>query len=284
MIQPVLGPRPAERLNEVPGALRARKSSPAMREIIGALTAVHIWGPIALDDVLARYKRTVVGPFWVIIPQAAFIFGLYTLHRHDLGGGSPDFLVYLAISLPLWSLMTAAVVDTTGSLVAAKGFIESYALPPALHIVRTIARSYIVFAHLLVIYFLVALWVDKTLPVTLIAAIPALAIIAIFGLGAGFALAPLGARFRDVAPAMQAVMMLGFVLTPVFWVPSEAQLRSPLVALNPFLYLLEVVRQPMLGRWGELYVWVDALLISLVALVVGMGIYASQRRMIPYWL
>lgn len=285
MRPPTLGPEPAYPSGEPLEVRRVNPAAPALREIVRALKAYTIWGPIAVDDVVARYKRTVLGPLWVILPQAFFIFGLYTLHRQNLSGGTAaDYLPYLAISLPLWSLLTALVVDTTSCFLSAKGFIESYALPPAIHVVRTVARAFILFAHLLVVYVVVELWAHKGLPLTIVAAIPAMAILAVFGLGAGLALAPLGTRFRDVPPALQALMMLGFVLTPVFWVPTEAQRESPLVQFNPFYYLVEVVRQPMTGSWGEPHVWMLASLIALGALAAGVVIYTRLRSMILYWL
>lgn len=284
MRPPTLGPQPSYPSGEPLEVRRVNPAAPALREIVRALKAYNIWGPIAVDDVLARYKRTILGPLWVILPQAFFIFGIYTLHKQNLGGTSPDFLPFLAISLPLWSLLSALVVETTSCFLSAKGFIESYALPPAIHVVRVVARSFLLFAHLLVVYFAVEIWAHKSLPFTMIAALPALAILAVFGIGAGLALAPLGTRFRDIPPALQALMMLGFVLTPVFWVPSEAQATSALVALNPLFYLIEVVRQPMLGSWGEPHIWTIAALIAFGMLAVGVGVYARLRSMILYWL
>jgi ABC-type polysaccharide/polyol phosphate export permease len=284
MNHPVLGPQPLS-LEDVPESrAQSGRFAASLQEIISAIASFSIWGPISLDDVTARYRRTILGPLWLIIPQAMFIAGIYTLHRQTMSAGSTDFLPYLAISLPLWALLTALAVDTTSCFLSAKGFIDSYALPLAIHIVRSVSRAYIVFAHLLIVYFVVELWAHKSLPVTMVAAAPALAILAVFGLGAGLALAPLGTRYRDVPPALGAVMMLGFVLSPVFWVPTEAQKLSPMVYLNPFYYLLEVVRQPMLGSWGEPHIWAIATMISVSMFVVGVLVYVRQRPTVIYWL
>lgn len=256
----------------------------ALREIAYAIGRVSMWGPLAIDDVIGRYQRTVFGPLWVVLPQALFIFGIFLLHQASFGGASKDFLPYLAISLPLWAMIVGFVVEGATSMVAAKGFIESYALPPALHIVRPVARGFVTFAHLIIVYLGVELWVHHGIPMTAVAAIPALLLLAIFGLGAGLALGPLGARYRDLAPAIQAVMTLGFVLTPVFWIPTPEQKANLMVKLNPFYYLLEVVRSPLLGTWGDPKVWAVAAALAFGALIVGLVTYAARRTTVVFWL
>ncbi len=256
----------------------------AVREIVEAVGRFSMWGPLALDDVVGRYRRTIFGPLWIIIPQALFIFGIYVLHESSFGGTSKEFLPYLAVSLPLWVMLVAFLVEGSLSMVSAKGLMESYALPPALHVIRPVARAYVTFAHLLPVYIVVELWVNHGLPVTMLAAIPAFALIGVFGFGAGLALAPLGARFRDLPPALQALTTLGFVLTPVFWVPSTAQKANLLVKLNPFYYLLEMLRAPFLGTWGDPAVWAIAAAISVGVFVAGVIIYAWRRSTVIFWL
>ncbi len=272
-------------ISEVPRVPpRGNGALSGVSEIFTSLGRFTMWGPLALDDVISSYRRTIFGPLWLIASQAAFIFGIYFLHQASFGGTARQYLAYLAISMPTWAMLVTFIVDGSTSMVTAKGLMESYPLPPAIHVIRPVARAFVTFAHLLPVYAAVELWVDHRLPVTIFAAIPALALIAVFGIGAGLGLAPLGARYRDIPPALQSMTMLTFVLTPVFWVASATDKLNPMVKFNPLYYLLETVREPFLGSWGEPHVWATAAAIAFGTLIVGVLVYSWRRSTVIYWL
>lgn len=253
-------------------------------ELADALGAWRIWGAFAADDVLARYKRSVLGPLWIVLQQGALILGLFLLHKGVFASGETNYLLFLAASLPAWSLISGMMTEGAMSIVRAKGFLESYPLPPGIYAVRTVAAGFVTFAHLLLVYVVVALLQQANPGPAVAAFIPGLALNAVFGLGCALAFGALGARFRDIALALPSVMTLLFILTPTFWIPNAEQLNSPLVRLNPFFYLLEVLRQPLLGQWGDPMVWLVAGAISFGTLIVGGLVFMRLRPTLVYWL
>lgn len=255
-----------------------------VQDIVRSLTHWRVWSSIALDDVVGRYRRTILGPLWLVLAQLALILGLYFLHRSLMGANSRDYLPYLAAGLPLWALIAAFINDGSQSLLRSKGFAESYPLPIGTYVVRTVAGSFLTFAHLIVSFFLVVLILRRPIEITLLAWIPALSLYAALGLGAGLLLAPLSARYRDLGPALAAFMSLMFVLTPVFWIPNDEQRASPLLQLNPFYHLLEVGRAPLLGEWGAPEHWGVSIVLALAALLIGGAVFARMRRSVVYWL
>ncbi|MGR4865487.1 ABC transporter permease [Caulobacter sp. LARHSG274] len=256
----------------------------AFGEIVRALVSWRIWTSIAVDDVIGRYRRTVLGPIWLVVAQGAFVAGLYLLHRTGFGGGSGDYLSWLAISLPLWGLIVSLITDGTSALTRSKGMIESYPLPMALYIIRSVAASFVTFAHLILVYVIVCVITLRFPGPTAVLSLAGLAIVAIFGLGVGLLLGPLGARFRDLGPAATAGMQLLFVLTPVFWVPNEQQRANILVQSNPLYHMLEIVRAPLLGGYGTPENWIVSLVVAIGVLVLGAVVYRQMRPKIVYWI
>lgn len=256
----------------------------ALREFGAALTAWPLWTAIAKDDVQGRYKRTALGPFWLVLSQAGFIIGIYLLHRTGLGGGNENFLYFLSASLPVWGLITSLLMDGSNSMIWSKPYLESFPLPPALFAIRVVASSVVTFAHLIVTFIVVSIWQMAPPTPALVAFIPALIIIIVFGLGCSLGLGSLGARFRDIPVFTTSLIGLLFVLTPVFWVPTPEQAASPLVRFNPFFYLLEVGRAPLLGDMPSLGIWVVAVLIALFTLAAGLFIHVRTRASLIYWL
>jgi ABC-type polysaccharide/polyol phosphate export permease len=256
----------------------------SLKEIAKALFAWRIWWAIAVEDVVGRYRRTVIGPVWLVLSQAAFIGGIYILHKSLFGQGQSNFLLYLSISLPAWSLLSGLLSEGAGSLVRSKGYIESYPLPLAIYLIRTVAAAFVTFAHLLIVFVVVSIAVRHVPTVHVVALVPALVIVAVYGFGVNLILAPIGARFRDVQPAIGSALGLLFVLTPIFWIPAPEQLGNPLLVLNPFYHLLEVVRQPLLGAWGAPIHWAVAAGSAFGSLLLGGLVYARTRPNVVYWL
>jgi lipopolysaccharide transport system permease protein len=258
----------------------------SLKELLRSLRAWNVWWAIALDDVLSRYRRTALGPLWIVLAQAAFVVGLYVLHRtlYAAQEQQGQYLLYLSASMPVWSLLASLILEGSTSLLRAKGFIESYPLPLPIYMIRSIIASVMLFAHMLLVYVVVLLFVRPPLEPTLLLAIPGLLIVMVFGLGVTLLLGPLAARYRDIGPASAAAMNLMFVMSPVFWVPTPQQKQELLLQLNPFYHLLEVVRTPLTGGPIEAYHWVAAGGIALVTLVAGFVVFARTRSTISYWV
>jgi ABC-type polysaccharide/polyol phosphate export permease len=201
-----------------------------------------------------------------------------------MGVNEGNYLLFLAASLPIWSLFVSTIVEGSTALLRSKAYIDSFPLPMGIYIVRSVAANFITFAHLIVVFFVVMVFMRQPPPVTMIAVIPALLIMAVFGVGAGLLIAPLSGRYRDLSPAIAAITNLMFVLTPVFWVPTAEQRASFFVKANPAFYMIDVARQPLLGSWGSPDVWVGAILVSIVTLVLGSVVFARMRPSIVYWL
>ncbi|MBP2161875.1 MULTISPECIES: ABC transporter permease [Asticcacaulis] len=249
-----------------------------------SVLAWKIWLYTGVDDVLGRYRRTILGPLWIVISQCAFIFGLYLIRKSIAGPDNANYLLFLAISIPAWNLIASFLIDGTNSLLRSKGYIESYPLPMPIFVIRTVVACLVNFFHLLVVFALIAIIYQHPLTLNALWFIPALLIITMFGFGACLGLSGLGVRFRDLSPAISAVIGLMFVLTPVFWVPVPELMNSAIVRYNPFFYLIEIMREPLLQSSISPNVWMTALLISVGTFIAGLTIYKMTRPTVIYWL
>ena len=245
----------------------------------------RIWMSLALSDVASKYRRTVLGPGWIVLAQVAVIFGIYWLRSSISPMILGNFLLYLAASLPIWGLISSLTSDGTAALSRSKSLIESYPLPMTIYLMRSIASNVILFGHTILVFFVMALFYME-LPQ--LASIPwfflGLGIVLVFGLGMHLLLAPLAARFRDISPALASFMTVAYIMSPIFWQVAPDQHEMILVKYNPFRYLLDVMRGPLLNQIPSMKSYLIATGVAAVALVLGTLTFRRFGPRIVYWI
>ena len=241
---------------------------------------------MANEDMRGRYSRTALGPWWNVLSTVVFVAGMAltfgALFRQPL----TTYLPYLAASMACWGFVSGILNEGCGILLKAAGVIQSYPLPLSTQVYRVLADKTMMLIHFLLIYAGVA--IIMKVPVTIPALLlffPAFAIYLVFGMGVGLALCVLGARYRDLAPAIASIMVIVFMLTPVFWEKKTLMGKSHWIAdLNPLYHLLEIGRRPLLGEYALMEHWIASIGIAFFSLLLGGLIFALFRRQIYYWL
>jgi ABC-type polysaccharide/polyol phosphate export permease len=74
------------------------------------------------------------------------------------------------------------------------------------------------------------------------------------------------------------------LLTPILWHADQIPGRRMLVVFNPFYYLVEVIRQPLLGHPPSLLIWSVAAGMTLIGFIVALAFFSRFRNRIVYWL
>jgi ABC-type polysaccharide/polyol phosphate export permease len=110
--------------------------------------------------------------------------------------------------------------------------------------------------------------------------------IAVNGIALGLWLGPLVARFRDVGPIVVSLSSVLFFFTPIFWTPTDLsrQQLAWISGWNPFAYLLDFFRTPLLGAWPTAVVMFGVIAITVVNLLLGVFRFGRTRSRLAYWL
>lgn len=116
--------------------------------------------------------------------------------------------------------------------------------------------------------------------------VPGLAIIFTFALGLADLTSVANLYVRDYAP-MQGLIFQGlFYATPIIFDAQNLADRgfSYVYEINPFYYMLEVVRRPMLGSMPSLRCYLVAIAIAVTVLILGIVVQIRSRKKIVYML
>jgi lipopolysaccharide transport system permease protein len=256
----------------------------AMRDLVDGLRAHRVWLLLARMDIRQRYRRSVLGPFWITITMVIWILAIGPLYSRLLGIGSDEFIPYLAMGMITWSLVSGLILEGAGAFVGAENLVRSVKLPYTVHILRVLQRNLLIFAHNLLAFVPFMLFLGIRPHWSWLAAIPGVALILVAALPTSFLLGTLSARYRDIQQIIASVVQLAFFVTPIFWKPELLRGHAWIANWNPFHLLIEAVRGPIVGGLpsAELYVRIAVLLVILFAFAA--PFFALYRRRLAFWV
>lgn len=256
----------------------------AVSDLVEGLKARRVWMLLARMDIKQRYRRSVLGPFWITITMIIWILAIGPLYSHLLGLGSEEFIPYLAMGIITWGLVSGLILDGAGAFVGAENLVRSVKLPYTVHILRVIQRQLLIFLHNLLAFVPFMLYLRIWPQWEWLLAIPGLFLIVLAALPTSFLLGTLCARFRDLQQIIASIVQLAFFVTPIFWRPQLLGDKAWIAELNPFHLLLEAVRAPIvegIPPW-TLYLHIGILL--LVLFLVCAPFFARYRRRVAFWV
>ncbi len=93
----------------------------AVADLREGLSARSLWGHLGWQDIRARYRRSVLGPFWIAISQAVIAVGLGLLYGVLFHTYIPTFIPYLLTGLITWNLIQGCLTEGMETFIANEG-------------------------------------------------------------------------------------------------------------------------------------------------------------------
>lgn len=257
----------------------------AWRDIFDGLKRWDVWLVLGWHDIRLRYRRSVLGPFWITLSMGVTIFGMAFLYGYLFKMNRQVYFPYLASGMIAWGLFSSLITEGTQIFLESASYLRQVKLQFSIFVLRVIVRNFIVFAHNLVIMIPVMLYFGLAPTWNLLFLIPALLLIFLTAFSYIFILAIFGSRFRDVAQIVTSVTQVVFFITPIMWDVSLLNGKlGQIVTFNPFVYFLELLRAPWLGQMPAITSWVVCSGIVLFGLCIAAMLMTRVRKRIIYWL
>ena len=245
-----------------------------------------MWWGLSWQAIRSQYRRTYLGPWWITVQQVIFVAGLSLLFGILMGQDLKTFIPYVTIGFISFNWMTSMLSGGATSIVLNSPSIKTSTGPLSTYALSNFASASIQFAHNAVVIVFVVVVFQGYVDWTIVVLPLALLVIAVNGIAIGLWLGPVVARYRDVGPIIPSLVSVLFFFTPIFWVPTDltnAQIAG-LAGWNPFAYLLEFFRAPILGTWPREVVWVGVTIITVVNVLAGIVHFGRTRDRLAYWL
>jgi ABC-type polysaccharide/polyol phosphate export permease len=257
----------------------------AVQDCAKAMKLWHVWLYLAWQDVISKYRRSILGPLWISGGMVATSLAISISWGAMSGQPLRDFLPFAMGGILIWThFLGILVTDAPELFVGAQGSIRNNAFPFMFYVFRFMARSIAIFLHNFVVFIGVCLSVGN-FHVPHWQLIPGLLLLTLVTMSFAPVIGIASARYRDLRFMLPFLAQILFFVTPVFWhYETLVGPKSAIVTYNPLFYLLEIARSPLLGLPVSLDVWLTSLLILAGSLAVWFVTFSLCRRRIAFWI
>jgi len=268
----------------LPSAATPSQFRLALEDLKGGISSIYVWPMLGWLEMKQRYRRSVLGPFWLTISTGLMLGGMGPLYSKLFGQPMSSYFVYLAISFVVWILISGLLNEACTTFIHAEGYITQMKLPLTVHVMRAVWKNMLIFFHNLLIVFIVLLFYPPRLDWQLLLVPVGVLLIGLNGLWAGILLGLICARFRDIPLIVANLVQVAFFLTPIFWMPGMLGRHQWAADYNPLFHFLEIVRRPLLSEQLPVFSWAAVLAITAVGFALMLVVFHRYRARIAYWV
>jgi lipopolysaccharide transport system permease protein len=183
-------------------------------------------------DISVRYRQSILGYVWAVIPQLATVSVFAFLHASrvlPIGGTRIAYVAYALWGISVWQLFAGCLANCTTSLVSSGSLVTKVNFPREALVIAALGQPVFDFSVRLLPVVAVFIWYGVT-PSWGIVFIPLVLLpVMLLALGLGFVLSIANLVIRDTGNALGTVLTIGMFLTPVLY---PAPVRWPFFLIN----------------------------------------------------
>ncbi len=264
----------------------ATVSNPAVEELHEIWNYRNLVYQLTRRDILARYKRSVLGIAWTMLNPLGMMLVL-TIAFSEIFRFQTEYSypAYVLSGLMVWNFFSQSTTASMVNLVWGGGLLHRIYVPRTSFALAAILTGAVNFLFSIIPLLIVMLITRVPLRGSILLLPIPLLCIAAFSLGVGLMISTFAVYFPDVAE-MYSIAMLGWMyLTPIIYPVDVLPIayRWWITHLNPMFYQVRLFR--VLFYYGrsptpaELF---SAVLIALVVLILGWIIFTRKAGEFSY--
>lgn len=227
------------------------------------------------NDVISRYKQTILGPAWAVIEPVVsmIVFSIFfgRIGETEVEQMQVAYPVFLYAGLLPWTYFRSALTKGANSLVSNSSLLQKVYFPREIIVGVPLLSGLFDYAISFVILLVMMLGFQVPLRPRMLLIVPLLLGLTILILGLALILSAINARYRDIRQAIPYMIQVWMFASPVIYPPSFISGRwQMLFRLNPLTGYLEGFRSAIIGTHWNLEDLAISIVISVLALVVGL--------------
>ncbi len=262
----------------------ARRGSLALEELRGVFQYRDFIYQLVNRDIVARYKRSVLGVFWTLLNPLGTMIVL-TVVFSQLFHSVRGYPTYVLSGLIAWNFFAQTTNSSMQQIVWGSTLLQRIYMPRTIFAVSAIGTGLVNLILSLIPLIVLMLATGMQLNWILIFLPYAILLLTAFSLGLGLLLSAITVYFPDVAEMYQVALTTWLYLTPVIYPPEIIPdgYRRLILELNPMYYLIQIFRIPIFeGVIPSWQIVTTGTCIALFTLVLGWVVFSNKADVFTY--
>jgi ABC-type polysaccharide/polyol phosphate export permease len=245
----------------------------------------YLYEQMVRRELRQKYKGSALGVAYYLVNPLVLTAAYALMFTYVLPYDRvDDYPLFLLIGIAVWLFFSQSLLAAATSLIDQSALVRKVRFPREIIPASVISVQFVIFGVLIALLTPLVIAIRGTLHPALLLLPVLLVLLAVFVLGLGLGLAVMHSYFRDVAPILSAVLFPWFLITPIFFRPTDfpgqdkvSWLPDALRWGNPVSPFIESVREVLFyGRFPSLAIVAYIAVAAAVALVAGRYLF---RRM-----
>lgn len=260
------------------------QSRPFDEFVVQPLRDWRIWVNLGLMDVVQNYRRTFLGPIWLTLNVVIWSIAVSFVWSVLFGTTVSELAPYITAGFIAWMWISATITEGGATFQTYGQYVVGVSVRKSQLIWTVAFKQVIVLVHHLVVFVGFALldlvpvnanslYILVSLVLLFALSIPAISVMSILFI-----------RFRDLQKLAASLLILILVTTPIFWRPEFAGDQPAIFVYNPFYYIVEFLRLPLLGEPIPMSVIAVVLGMTAVLWLIGFVFYKKYQQFVVYWV
>ena len=222
-----------------------------LKKIVREFPVAHALGfRFAERNIRARYRQSVLGVLWALVPPLATAAIWIFLNQKNivtLNHTGSNYPLFVITGTMLWSVFSTAVIMPIQTIQANAPILVKINFPRESLIITAFYE--IAFSALISLLIIVAELVIFEVPLSLntLLFFPAMLVLILLGMCFGLMVLPLALLYKDVQFALPTFLQLAMYATPVVYATTDFSGFSKILAFNPVSPVLTSARDWLLG-------------------------------------
>jgi len=248
----------------------------------------YILSSLVNKDLQMKYRRSKLGVAWSVLTPLGLVLIIGGVYSIIFGADPKEFIPMLFAGLNPWLFLSGTADGGTMSFIGAEGYLKQTTVNAQIFPVRTALVNFVNLLYSILAFFAIYLFLEPDLfSAKMLMCVPGLALIFVFTLGLANLSAVINLNVRDYQP-LQSLMIQGlFYATPVIYQASMLEEKGfgIVYRINPFYYMIEIVRTPMMGNsLPSAEIYLIAAMITLAVFIVSVFVVMRGKKTIPFKL
>ncbi|WP_089697858.1 ABC transporter permease [Candidatus Pelagibacter communis] len=240
---------------------------------------------LAYYEILQRYKRSIIGQFWITITTGVITFGISIIFSTIFNADLKFYLVYVTMNFVIWILIRDICIESTNAFIESTYLILNNKWNLFIFTNKIVFRNLIAFSHNLLLVTVAVIYAKLSFNVFhLIMYFISIVILIIFLMSLSMIVCIISTRFRDLKMIIENSFQLIFFITPIMWTADLMKDRSYIIDYNPIAMIISLINNTIMKNNLDLVKLMYLIILTFISWILTYYLYKKKSDRVAFWL